>query len=103
MATITLGTNGTTTLTALSWNSSLVLSQPTDLATIVEGIKRQATNVTPQITSGAFNGATGMLHFPGRRGFVNLLPGDFIAYDLVGWPVIVSAYSIANSGGWTHS
>ena len=101
MATITLGTNATTTLVALSWNSSLVSSQPTDLATIVEGIKAQ--NAVGRIASGAFNGATGMLHFPGRRGFVNLLPGDYIAYDAVGWPVIVSAYSIANSGGWTHS
>src|SRR5262245_51143202 len=99
MALLTLGTNATTTLNALNWNANAAAA---DLAQIVENIKRQATNVTPSISPGAFD-QTGRLHFPGRRGWVNLLPGDYIAYDLVGWPIVVSGYSIANSGGWTHS
>ena len=97
MALLTLGTSATTTLNALVWNPQVVAA---DLASIVENIKNQ--NAVGRINPGAF-GRDGRLHFPGRRGFVNLLPGDYIAYDGVGWPVIVSSYSIASGGGWTHS
>lgn len=97
MALITLGTNATTTLNALVWNGQAVAA---DLAQIINNIKGQ--NAVARIAPGAFD-HMGRLHFPGRRGFVNLLPGDYIAYDAVGWPVVVSSYSIANAGGWTHS
>jgi len=100
MALITLGTNATTTLSALNWNPQAAAA---DLASIVEGIKTQPASGTFQtISAGAFD-QTGRLHFPGRRGFVDLKPGDFVAFDAVGWPIFVSGFSIANSGGWTHS
>ena len=98
MALLTLGTNATTTLQALNWNPQAAVA---DIAAITGGIKSQNA-VNAQITQGFFS-QNGRLHFPGRRGSVNLLPGDFVAFDLVGWPIIVSAFSIANSGGWTHS
>lgn len=97
MALVTLGTNNTTTLQALAWNPQ---SPVADIASIAAGIKGQ--NAVQPISPGAFS-QPGRLHFPGRRGFVNLLPGDYVAFDLQGWPIIVSAWSIANSGGWTHS
>ena len=97
MALITLGTNATTTLQALAWNPS---SPVADIASITAGIKSQ--NAANALVPGFFS-QSGRLAFPGREGFVNLLPGDYVAYDAVGWPVLVSAYSIANSGGWTHS
>lgn len=100
MALVTLGTNATSTLQAIAWNPQIAAA---DLAQIMNNIKSQpSTGSFQRISPGAF-AQTGRLHFPGRRGFVNLLPGDYIAYDAVGWPVIVSAFSIANSGGWTHT
>lgn len=97
MALITLGTNATTTLQALDWNPQASVS---DIAAIAAGIKGQ--NAVQAATFGNFS-QPGRLHFPGREGFVNLLPGDFVAFDLQGWPVLVSGWSIANGGGWTHS
>lgn len=97
MSLITLGTNATTTLQALAWNPQ---SEIVDIASIAAGIKGQ--NAQQLIAPGDF-AQNGRLHFPGRRGFVNLLPGDYIAFDAQGWPVIVSSWSIANGGGWTHS
>ena len=100
MALLTLGTNSTTTLNALVYNPQV---NAADLAQIVENIKSQPSAGTYQVIAPGSFDQTGRLHFPGRRGFVNLKPGDYIAYDAVGWPVIVSGFSIANSGGWTHS
>jgi hypothetical protein len=101
MALLTLGTNATTTLQALNWNAQ---SAAADIAAINNNIKSQPRAGTFQVLSpGAFTQG-GRLHFPGRIGsFILLRPGDYVAYDAVGWPIVVSAYSIANSGGWTHS
>lgn len=97
MALITLGTSATNTLNALVWNPQSVAA---DIASIANNIKGQ--NAVGRISPGAFS-RPGRIHFPGRQGFVLLLPGDYIAYDGAGWPVLVSSYSIANGGGWTHS
>lgn len=104
MATITAGTSATTTLTGLIWNRQLALSQPTDLATIINNVKSQpGTGTFQRIAAGAFT-QNGRLHFPGRLGsFINLNPGDLIAFDGAGWPIVVSAFSLANGGGWSHS
>ena len=98
MALVTLGSNATTTLNALAWNPA---SPVADIASIAAHIKSQDA-INALVNQGMFS-QPGRLFFPGREGFVNLLPGDYVAYDLVGWPIVVSAYSIANSGGWTHS
>lgn len=97
MALITLGTNATTTLNALVWNPAAAAA---DIAQIANNIKGQ--NSVGRIAPGAFS-RNGRVHFPGRHGFVLMLPGDYVAYDGAGWPVIVSSWSIANGGGWTHS
>jgi len=97
MALVTLGTNATTTLNALAWNPA---SAAADIAQINNNIKIQ--NAVGMRIPGAF-AQNGRLQFPGRRGFILVQPGDYVAFDGVGWPVVVSAYSIANGGGWTHS
>lgn len=42
------------------------------------------------------------LMVPGGRGIIKVLPGDIVAIDNLGWPILVSAASIAYSGSqWT--
>lgn len=42
--------------------------------------------------------ADGMLHVPGGRGTLKLLPGDIVAIDNLGWPILVSGASIGYAG-----
>jgi len=97
MATITLGTNATTTLTAIAWNPAVAAA---DIAAINNNIKMQ--NAVGRLVPGAF-AKNGRLQLPGRRGFILVQPGDYVAFDGAGWPIVVSEFSIANGGGWTHS
>ncbi len=97
MATKTLGTNATTSLTALPFARGGLAAA--DVATITNGILNDQVNGTP-IFPGAFS-SQGLLYIP-NRGILQVLPGDYVAIDNKGWPVLISAYSIAN-GAWTHS
>lgn len=99
MATGTLGTAATTSLVSINgWNPMTAVA---DIAAIAANIKGQA-NPTHPISPGAFS-ASGRLHFPGRQGFLLLQPGDYIAYDNFGWPIVVSAQSIAGGSSWSHA
>ncbi len=97
----TSGTNATTSLT----NSVLWLPgygsglQTSDIATIANAIKNDQGN-SGAIWPGAFDGS-GLLAIP-NRGILKILPGDLVAVDSTGWPILVSANAIAN-GPWTHS
>lgn len=99
MATKTLGTNATTSLTALKYlpgyNSGMSAA---DQAAIQNAIKDDQGNAHSK-WPGAFQG--GQLFIP-NRGILQVLPGDWVGVDNQGWPILVSAYSIAN-GAWTHS
>ncbi|MEK6591561.1 MAG: hypothetical protein AABZ67_00630 [Pseudomonadota bacterium] len=97
MATITLGTDATTTLTALAFDAANLAA---DMATIQQAIKDDV-NVSHPTWPGAF-GFNGLLHVP-NRGVLKVLPGDYIGVDAKGWPILVSAYSIAAASDWTHS
>ncbi len=96
MATVTLGTNATTTLTALINSGSM---NAADFATIANGIKNDKVSGLP-IFPGAY-ATSGLLYIP-NRGVLQVLPGDYVGIDSQGWPILVSANSIAN-GPWTHS
>ena len=96
MATSTLGTNATTSLTSLVNNPAMNV---TDLATIVNGIKDDLI-ITHPVWPGAYS-YMDLLYVP-NRGVLKVLPGDFVGVDTNGWPILVSAYSIA-TGGWTHT
>jgi hypothetical protein len=85
-------------LTCVAFSPSQNVLLPADLATISNAIRRD--NVVQQHTPGAFT-REGNLFIP-DRGVVALRPGDVVAYDAQGWPVLISAYSIA-TGGWTFT
>ena len=114
MATITLGSNGTTTLTALRWVPGVSAA---DVATIDEailsdgsqagGIANAAPSDKPK-WPGAFSRSSGRLFVP-NRGVLIILPGDYVAVDANGWPILLSANAIAGGSSpsaatsWTHS
>ena len=97
----TLGTNATNSLTAVQflpgYGSGVSAS---DVAAINNAIKDDQGNAHSR-WPGAFDMSSGRLMIP-NRGFLQLLPGDWVGVDNQGWPIIVSKYSIAN-GAWTHS
>lgn len=98
MALKTLGTNATTTLHALVFQRGGLATA--DVATFKENILNDQVNVNP-IYPGAFE--QGLLYVP-NRGNLIIMPGDYIAYDATGWPILVSANAIASgSTSWTHS
>lgn len=99
MATVTLGTSGTTSLIAKAWLNSLSSSAPADVATITNSIKDDLNPAHP-IWPDAF-GDNGLLFIP-NRGVLRILPGDYVGVDSQGFPILVSANSIANAA-WTHS
>lgn len=96
MALKTLGTAATTTLAALAWNAQ---ANQANVAQIAANILNDQ-NVAHPIFPGAFQ-HNGTLYIP-NRGMVRLLPGDYVAYDSTGWPIILSAGS-AGSASWVHS
>ncbi len=99
MATGTLGTAATTSIVSINgWNPMTAIA---DIAAIALNIKSQSNPAHP-IAPGFFAN-NGRLEFPERRGFILLRPGDYIGYDDYGWPVVVSAESIANGTSWSHS
>lgn len=114
MSTITIGTNATNTLTALTFSKALSAA---DVATIQQAILNdgsqpggQPANAAPSakpIWPGGFS-LNGFLMVP-NRGILQVLPGDIVAVDANGWPILVSANAIAGgtspsaSTSWTHS
>lgn len=113
MATLTLGTNATSTLTAIEF---LYGMNNTDFAVIKAAILNDGSqagggaNAAPSakpIFPGAFS-STGKLYVP-NRGVLTVLPGDYVAVDANGWPILLSANAIAGGSSpsaatsWTHS
>ena len=96
MATGTMGTSSTTSLTSLVNNKA---SLPTDTASIRAAIKDDL-NIAHPVLPGAYSHNC-VLYIP-NRGTLMVFPGDYIGVDANGWPILVSAYSIA-TGGWTHT
>lgn len=70
-----------------------------DIAAIALAIKNDLVNGLP-IYPEAFS-QKNLLYVP-NRGILKVLAGDWVAVDSQGWPILVSANSIAN-GPWTHN
>jgi hypothetical protein len=108
MATRTLGTNLTTSLTAIQWAPSGAGLLAADIGVIMNGILDDSSPAHQQariLGTGGMDPGTGMITLPGARGTIYPKPGDFIAIDSVsGWPILVSANAL-NIGGtlWTHT
>lgn len=114
MALLTLGSNATTTLAALRYFAGV---NTADLASLAARIlddqskdSGQLAVVAPSaknIWPGAFNSA-GLLYIP-NRGVLQVLPGDYVAVDANGWPILLSANAIAGgtspsaATSWTHT
>jgi len=91
MATRTLGTAATTTLTALQYLSGMV---PADLATMNAGILNDKVGMPPFANCFTSNGT---LYVP-NRGTLQLIPGDFVAFDpATGFPILLSAAAAAGA------
>ncbi len=93
MALKAFGTDATTTLTCLpAWNPQSLIA---DIGLVAANILDDL-NVAHPIVPGAV--AAGRLVIP-NRGFLLLQPGDTVAYDSTGWPILVAAASRA--ANWT--
>ena len=99
MATRTLGTAATTTLTAVPFSPSAQALLPADLATIVNSILNDINPAHPLMPT-AFSYA-GLLYVP-NRGILTVLPGDYVGVDSVGFPYLVPKNSAA-SASWVHT
>ena len=105
MATGTLGTAATTTLTAIPFSFAL---SPADFATVAAAVKRDTHNTFvsggssgPQPPIGLVFSRAGTLVVP-ERGVLKLFPGDYVAVDATGWPIVLSARAAA-SASWVHT
>lgn len=101
MATITLGTTANNSLaTALAFKPGYGSGMSAaDIAAMKVAVKDDLGNLH-SVWPGAFT-ANGQLYIP-NRGVLKMLPGDYVGIDSQGWPILVSANSIANSN-WVHT
>jgi hypothetical protein len=95
MATSTFGTTLTTSMTAMQFTGAMPQA---DIATIQAAIINDAD--LSLVWPGAW-AQTGILYVP-NRGILKAQPGDWVAVDSQGWPILVSKNSIANAA-WTHN
>lgn len=100
MATSTFGTTAQTSLTAIMFLRGYGSVPPADMATINNALR--SPNAAQKRLGEGLIDSTGVLQLPGKRGVIKVMPGDYVAVDSQGWPIVVSAYSIANST-WIHS
>lgn len=103
MAVKTLGTNANNSIAnAIPWAPGIGSGVANaDFATITQAIKTDGVPFSTQDV-GLRLAPEGILYLPKARGFIKLLPGDWIGVDTRGWPIVLSADTIAN-GLWTHS
>ncbi len=117
MALNTLGTNATTTLSAMQFRGGAAYTRA-DMAALAALIlddqsqpMGQLANAAPAakpIWPGAFNPFYNTLMIP-NRGVLKVLPGDWIGVDANGWPILLSRNAIAGgtspsaTSSWTHT
>ena len=103
MATATLGTAGTATLTSLLISNAMA---DADVATIIGLLKGDSGQSTSPIGSGYLMPGSfshnGILFVPGR-GMLVSQPGDRVCVGpLSGWPILISAAAAA-TGDYVHN
>lgn len=100
MAVKTLGTNANNSIAkALAYLPGMGSIPAADVANLDIAILDDQNPAHP-IAHG-FSMSSGRLFVP-NRGILNILPGDWVGVDSRGWPILLSADTIAN-GLWTHS
>jgi hypothetical protein len=89
-------TPGTHVAVVAGGGATLTLSQPTASTGANKAVSFLRQNGHSAI------GFEGLLLIPGGRGVIKVLPGDIVAVDSTGWPILISAASIAYAGSdWT--
>src|SRR5271170_8400160 len=101
MSLTSMGTSATTTLKGLHMDSNLSAA---DAATLRANVKWDGVfvnNAWTQVQNHIaypggfeFQGGNGILHVP-RRGALLVFPGDYVAYDPNGWPILIAGWSIS--------
>lgn len=101
MALKTFGTTAQTTLRAFVQDTTMLAA---DQATVRLNIKSDLPpyNVWPGAFEFSAPGGSSLLFIP-RRGYLQVFPGDYVAYDSNGWPILVSAEAIATGSQWVHN
>jgi hypothetical protein len=100
MATITIGSAGTTTLIGLAFDPSKSDADFASISTHILDDKNPGV-LTGRVWPGAWS-KRGVLYVP-NRGYLQTLPGDIVAYDpATGWPILVSQHAAAGAS-WVHS
>lgn len=100
MALITGGTSATTSLSGLLFKRGIGSMLPADVGTFNNSIKDDINPAHPRMGGGYFT-AGGDLVIP-NRGHLTVRPGDYVFVDSRGWPILLSADTIAN-GPWAHT
>lgn len=100
MAIVTLGTATTTTLSALLWDKGASFADVSQVARNIRDDNISTGGGTRPVYPGAFS-RVGTLYIP-NRGFLNLEPGDYVAYDNTGWPILLSNIAAAGAN-WVHT
>jgi hypothetical protein len=95
MSTSTFGTTANSSLTAMASSGAMLAA---DIASIALLIKNDLVNGLP-IYPEAWSQKQ-LLYVP-NRGILQVRPGDWVGVDSQGWPILVSANSVANSS-WVH-
>jgi hypothetical protein len=118
MATTTSGTVAATTLTSLQWTPGSAVADIQSIAALIfsDGSPAMAGGSSQNNQSVSFNQAGSQGPWPGafinngklyvpHRGWLQLLPNDWVAVDNTGWPILLSKLSAGpgGSGNWRHS
>ncbi len=114
MALLSLGSNATTTLSALQFLAGMNVADRAALAALIlndgaspNGQPANAAPAAKPILPNAFT-TDGHLYVP-NRGVLQVLPGDYVAVDANGWPILLSANAITGGSSpsattsWTHT
>lgn len=101
MAFRTMGSTTTVVLNSLRFGADVT---PQDFGNLSNLIKDDKVGVAGSHLRLNNNfSQNGLLYVP-NRGVLQVLPGDYVAVDSDGWPILVSASSIGFGGtNWAHS
>lgn len=101
MALRTMGTTTTVILQALKFGADVLPQDFGTLSNLINDDKVGAPGSHLRLNN-AFS-QNGLLYVP-NRGVLQVLPGDYVAVDNDGWPILVSASSIGlGATRWVHS
>jgi hypothetical protein len=91
----TLGTAGASNLTGIAYEDLSLLDQ----WFVNMNIRDDLNPARPRQLSAL---QRGILWAP-NRGYLRVLPGDYVCFDDRGWPILLSSDTLANGSSWLFS